>query len=255
MDEINNPARELSGPILGLVTARGGSKRIPRKNIRLVGGKPLLAWTVETGMQSSLLDRVVLSTDDPEIAAVGRSYGAETPFLRPAELAGDDSAHILCVLHALDWLQEHEGYYPHAVCLLQPTSPLRLAEDIDGLLSEALGKNPPAMVSVSEAREHPYFARSINAAGEIVSFVPQNVPYPRKQDLPSAWFVNGAVYYNTVASLKRDRVFYPQGTLAYRMPAERSLQVDDPFELRIADLLLGQIAGQPSAAGTGSEEE
>lgn len=224
--------------VLGLITARGGSKRIPRKNVRYVGGKPLIAWTIAAGLESHLLDRIVLSTDDLEIAEIGRTYGAETPFLRPATLAGDDSAHILCVLHALDWLEEHEGYRPHAVCLLQPTSPLRRAEDIDGLLREALRIRPPAMVAVSEAREHPYFARSINAAGEIVPFVPQDIPYPRKQELSPAWFVNGAVYYNTVESLRRDHGFYPRGTLAYRMPTKRSLQVDDPFELRIADLLL-----------------
>lgn len=243
---------ETAGPILGLITARGGSKRIPGKNLRIVGGKPLLAWTIEAALQSRLLSRVVLSTDDPQIAAAGRLYGAEVPFLRPAELATDTSAHILCVLDALDRLRDMDGFAPTAVCLLQPTSPLRQAGDIDALLSEAAATRPFAMVSVNACTEHPYFARSVSATGELMPFVPQNLAYAREQDLEPACFINGAIYYNTVESLRKHKTFYPEGLRGHLMPRERSLQVDEPFDLHLADLLLSNP--MPSTArSTGCE--
>ena len=116
--------------ILGLVTARGGSKGLPRKNVKTLAGKPLIAWTVEAAMQSTLLDRVIVSTDDEEISRISLENGAEVPFRRPAELAQDNSPHISVVLHALEWLEQQEGYRPDAVCLLQPTSPLNNINEI-----------------------------------------------------------------------------------------------------------------------------
>ncbi|CAA7603172.1 3-deoxy-manno-octulosonate cytidylyltransferase [Acididesulfobacillus acetoxydans] len=126
--------------ILGIIPARGGSKGIPRKNIRLLGGKPLLAWTIEAALEAGCLDRLILTTEDEEIAAVGRKYGCEVPFLRPAELAQDSTPGIEPVLHALRWLAEREGYRPDYVLLLQPTSPLRRAEQIRECAARMLAK-------------------------------------------------------------------------------------------------------------------
>jgi len=226
-----------------LITARGGSKRIPKKNIRVVGGKPLIAWTIEEALKSKHLSRVVVSTDSPEIASISKEYGAEVPFLRPAELAEDNSAHVRCVFHALDMLGQIDKDCFDAVCLLQPTSPLRLVEDIDGLLGMTQRRRPAAMVSVCEAVEHPYFARSLDAEGRLSPYITQDVEYPSKQNLPKVYFVNGAVYFNTVVSLRKDVGFYPAGVLGYEMPLERSLQIDCQHELNVGDLLLRQRAG------------
>lgn len=226
--------------LLGLITARSGSKRIPGKNLRLVGGKPLLAWTVLQACKSNYLTEVVVSTDGEEIASVAKSYGAKVPFLRPAEFAGDASPHLDCVLHALDSLIDL-GWKPFdAVVLLQPTSPLRTVDDIDGLVKKALDEDVEAMVSVNESVEHPYLARYIDENGYMQPFIPQDVSYPRKQDLLPAYFINGAVYFNTVKSLRRDLTFYPEKLKCYEMAMDRSLQIDCEFELKLADLLLSQ---------------
>ncbi|UZP66882.1 acylneuraminate cytidylyltransferase family protein [Desulfovibrio mangrovi] len=229
--------------LLGLITARGGSKRIPGKNLKSVGGKPLIAWTIEEACKSRMLDEVVMSTDDEGIAEVARSYGASVPFMRPAALAGDSSPHIDCVFHALETLGEL-GFEPFdAVVLLQPTSPLRLAEDIDGFAREAIARHAEAMVSVCESVEHPYFIRCFDSQGLLHPFVPQDVVYPRKQDLQQTYYINGSLYFNTVSSLYRDRSFYPDRLYGYEIPVERSLQVDNEYELNIADLLLKQRDG------------
>jgi CMP-N,N'-diacetyllegionaminic acid synthase len=118
------------GEIIGLITARGGSKSIPRKNIKMLAGKPLIAWTIEAAQKSKDLSRIVVSTDDTEIADVARQWGAEVPFIRPEELARDGSSSISAVLHTVHWLDENEGYCPDYIMLLQPTSPFRTTEDI-----------------------------------------------------------------------------------------------------------------------------
>ena len=117
--------------VIGLITARGGSKDIPRKNVKLLAGKPLIAWSIEAALRSRGLSRLIVSTDDEEIAEVSAKWGAEVPFIRPAELATDDSPHIEAVKHAIDWLLENENAYPDYIMTLQPTSPLRSSSDID----------------------------------------------------------------------------------------------------------------------------
>src|SRR3989344_8558465 len=142
--------------VLGLVLARGGSKSIPRKNIKPLGGKPLIAHTILKAKQSKFIDRVILSTDDEEIAAVGRQYGAETPFLRPKEIAGDKSQDIEYINYALEWLRQKESFFPDIVLRMLPTVPFQTAEDIDCLIEELL-KDPEADsgVVIAEARQNP----------------------------------------------------------------------------------------------------
>lgn len=224
---------------LGLVTARRGSKGLPGKNIRVVGGKPLIAWTLEAARNAALLDQVVVSTDDREIAETARRWGADVPFLRPAELARDESPHIDVVLHALAWLDEREEYRPDYVALLQPTSPLRTGEDIDGAVSLAREKNADAVVSVCETHDHPYLVRRLTADGRLEEFVPCPLAYARRQDLPPAYALNGAIYVNRRETLLASRTLCPAGALAYPMPVERSLQVDTVWDLRLAEYILG----------------
>ena len=235
-----------SESVLGLITARGGSKGVPMKNLAPLAGRPLIAWTIEAALNSSSLDRVVVSTDDVRIADVAREWGAEVPFLRPAELAQDDSPHVDVVLHAIHWLSDREGNQPGRVVLLQPTSPLRSAADIDGAVNLALREDADAVVSVVESHVHPYLTHRMTERGILQPFVRCDVAYPRRQDLPPAYFVNGAVFVNRRTSLLATRTFYPNETYGYVMPPERSIQIDTLWDLRLAELVLTH---EPAGAG------
>ena len=224
---------------IGIVTARGGSKGIPRKNVLPVAGKPLIAWTIEAALASGRLDRVILSTDDEEIAEAGRRFGAEVPFMRPAALAGDNTSSIAVMEHALDWLEQDSGL-PDYILLLQPTSPLRTAADINNAITLASERNSDAVVSVSECSPHPLLARTIRKDGTLEELLRAEDGYQRRQDLPPAYAINGAIYLNRPGSLRTTRSFIPRGTHAYVMPPERSIDVDTPWELSLADLLLSR---------------
>ena len=224
--------------VVGVITARGGSKSIPKKNIVPVAGKPLIAWTIETALQSPALSRVIVSTNDAEIAKVARQWGAEVPFLRPAELAQDNSPHIPVVVHAVEWLESHENMRPDYVLLLQPTSPLRSTEDIDNAIRLVLEKDADSVVSVCEALSHPYLTKRITANGRLEDFVPRPEGYLRRQALPPVYVVNGAIYLVRRDVLLEKQTFYTERTYAYVMPPERSLDIDTPWDLYLADLIL-----------------
>lgn len=226
--------------VAALIPARGGSKSIPRKNIVPVGGKPLIAWTIEAALGSKLLDRVYVSTDDEEIASVSRAHGAEVPFMRPAELASDEAGSLGVALHALDWMSAHGGE-PDYLLLLQPTSPLRTTEDIDGAIRLAEEHDASAVLGVCEASPHPWLARQISAEGVLSDFFPLEKKPTRRQDYPPAYMINGALYLNRATSLRTGRTFQPPDARAYVMPAERSLDIDTPLELRLVDLLLSHV--------------
>jgi CMP-N,N'-diacetyllegionaminic acid synthase len=224
--------------ILCLVTARGGSKSIPKKNIALLAGKPLIAWTIESALRSPFLSRVIVSTDDNDIAGVARQRGAEVPFLRPAELARDDSAHIPVVVHAVEWLESHDGAQFDYVLLLQPTSPLRSKDDIDNAIRLSLEKDADSVVSVCQAFSHPYLTKYVTADGRLQDFVPKPEGYLARQTLPPAYVVNGAIYVVRPDVLIERQTFYTERTHAYLMPPERSLDIDTPWDLYLADLIL-----------------
>jgi CMP-N,N'-diacetyllegionaminic acid synthase len=224
--------------VVALIPARGGSKGIPRKNVLPVAGKPLIAWTIAAALRSRKLSRILVSTDDAEIAQVAREYGAEAPFLRPPELARDESPVIDTVEHALRWVERAAGNLPDYVLLLQPTSPLRTTEDIDGAIDFAYARGAEAVLGVCEASPHPYLARRIAQDGSLDDFIVVPTRPARRQDFPPAYVLNGAIYLNRVESLLASRTFQPPGTLAYPMPAERSCDIDTPLDLQIAEMIL-----------------
>jgi CMP-N-acetylneuraminic acid synthetase len=231
---------------LCLITARGGSKGIPNKNIKPLAGKPLIAWSVEQAKQSGICDRVVISTDSPDIAAIGKQYGAEAPFLRPAEMSTDTAPHILSVLHALTWLREIERWKPDIVILLQPTSPLRTPEDIRRACERLCSTNAPAVIGVCEAESHPYLVQRLSPDGVLENFINHGIAYPRRQDLPAAYRPNGAIYVNRSELLIRDQTLFPPGTLGYIMPAERSIDIDTQLDFNLAAILLMNPADEVS---------
>jgi CMP-N,N'-diacetyllegionaminic acid synthase len=220
---------------LALIPARGGSKGIPRKNIKQIAGKPLIAWTIEAALRSSLLDIVVVSTDDPEIAEVARQAGAQVPFIRPSILAQDDTPGIDAVLHALDQLPQYDS-----VLLLQPTSPLRTTEDIDACLHLAFERNAQSVVSVSEPETHPYWTYRLTKSQTLEPMI-DAVPVARRQDLPTVMALNGAMYFADVKWLRSSGGFMGPETLAYVMTRERSIDLDTALDWKLAELLLKEF--------------
>jgi CMP-N-acetylneuraminic acid synthetase len=218
--------------ILGLIPARGGSKGIPRKNIKRIADKPLIAWTIEAASRSRWLDAVVVSTEDEEIAEVARSYGAQTPFVRPISLALDTTPGVDPALHALNELPEFD-----AVTLLQPTSPLRRSTDIDACIEFALRLHAPCVVSVCESDKHPAWMYTIDG-GERLRPLTECANVTRRQDLPTVYAANGAIYFARRDWLLRTRKFIAPDTVAFVMPRERSVDLDTLTDWKIAEIFL-----------------
>lgn len=230
--------------VLGIITARGGSKGIPGKNLKLLAGKPLLAYTVEAARSSRALDRVILSTEDEAIAAAGRELGCEVPFTRPAALSQDDTPHLPVIQHAAAWMRDEAGYAADAVMVLQPTSPLRTRDDINAAVALLESTGADSVLSVSEvpAHSHPMRMLRLDADGRAVLFVtgePVRRRINRRQDLPDAWVMNGAIYAcRTHLLFAAEPSLYGDHVVAYRMPAERSISIDDPDDWTAAERAL-----------------
>lgn len=221
--------------VLGIIPARGGSKGVPRKNIQIVGGKPLIAWTIEQAQKSRYIDRLIASSEDPEIIRVAQQWGCEAPFVRAKGLAADDTPGIAPVLDALERIAGYDW-----VVLLQPTSPLRVASDIDGCLELCAARKANACVSVSAASQHPCWVYALKADDRLDPFVRTAEPATRRQNLPAAYALNGAVYAARCDWLRRTKEFVNEETLGFVMPPERSLDIDTPLDIEIAELLLGK---------------
>jgi CMP-N-acetylneuraminic acid synthetase len=224
--------------IVALITARGGSKRLPRKNVLPVSGKPLIVWTVQAASAARSIARTLVSTDDDEIATVCKSAGGEVPFRRPEHLAGDYSSHYDVVAHAIDWLEANEGGLPDYVLLLQPTTPLRTAEDIDGIAELAGRTGAESLVGVVPVSHHPMLCHRLSATGTLEPYLPRPAGYLRTQDLEPAYAVNGALYLFRPEAFRARKQVLGDHPVAYVMPRERSLDVDDAFDLALVDLAL-----------------
>lgn len=207
--------------VLALIPARGGSKGLPGKNILPVAGRPLLAWSVDAAREARSIDRVVLSSDDDAIMAAARAYGCEVPFVRPAALASDTATTIDVVMHALDALPGYD-----LIVLLQPTSPLRTAADIDAACERLASSGAPACVSVSPVDQSPYWMYRLGDNQGLVPVVETPPGVTRRQDLPAVYALNGAVYVADTTWLRQSRTFVTRETVAHVMSAERSIDID-----------------------------
>ena len=225
--------------VLGIITARGGSKGIPRKNIRPLCGKPLLAYTAEAALSARLLSSVVLSTEDDEIAAVGQACGLRVPFMRPLELAGDRVPSLPVVQHAVRWLSEHGELYD-AVCLLQPTNPLRKAEHIDACLELLQNKNADAVVSVLPVPHeyNPHWVYFQDDTGALHISTGEAQPIPRRQDLPPAFHRDGSVYVTKRDVLMERNSLFGDRLVGYAMDPAHSVNIDLPEDWQVAEELL-----------------
>lgn len=229
---------------LYLIPARGGSKGIPGKNIKLLGGIPLIAHSIRHALDAGASpEDVIVTTDSEEIAAIAREYGASTPFLRPAELATDKSSSRDAILHALDFMEKGGRSYD-AVVLLQPTSPLRRPDDIrnackaygEGVANARSASEMPGMaVSVAEARTNPYYSAFETDENGFLHISKGDGRYTRRQDAPKVWEFNGAVYVISPQALRLNEISSLPNIIPVEMPAERSLDLDTPADWERAE--------------------
>lgn len=222
--------------VLAVVTARGGSKGLPRKNVLDLGGRPLVAWSVSCGQAAETVDRVILSTDDAEIAAAAREAGCEVPFLRPAELATDEALIQDALIHALDRLGKSYDY----MVLLQATSPLRIPADIDSCVRLCHDSGAGSAISVVPTAKPPYWMFQLDAQSRMQRVLDPPGASDRRQDLPPTFAANGAVYVVRVPWFRENRKFVDADTRAYVMPSDRSIDVDHQIDLTLARAILAE---------------
>ncbi|UWR35722.1 acylneuraminate cytidylyltransferase family protein (plasmid) [Sulfitobacter sp. W027] len=219
--------------VLAVITARGGSKGLPRKNVRPLGGLPLIAWTVRAALEASCVARVLVSTDDEEIAKAARDAGAEVPFMRPAELASDTAGSVEVLEHALEASGAHS-----VALLLQPTSPLRHAGHIDAAFAQMQAACAPGCVSVAPAPKPPWLMYSFKEGGQLKPFLQMPTGITRRQDFPPAYVLNGALYFVRSDVFANERSFMVTGTIGYEMSSQDSVDIDTLEDFVLAERLL-----------------
>lgn len=230
--------------VLALVPARGGSKGLPRKNIMDLCGRPLLGWPVNAARRSRYVDKVIVSTDDAEIAEKARQEGAEVPFMRPAELATDQATSFMVVEHAVRFLEGNGGAYDYLV-LLEPTSPLTESSDVDKALEELVANREIAdsIISVSKVEAaHPAFDVSVTGKGLIRPYVAAEFSNAgRRQDISELYFFDGSLYITDVAVYLLKKSFYHDRTLAHISPKWKSLEVDDMIDFVCVEAIMRNL--------------
>lgn len=216
--------------ILAIIPARGGSKSIPKKNIIPVGGKPLIAWTIEAARKSKYIDKVVVSSDSDEILKIASKYRAE-PIKRPAELATDTASPEPLIFHALDHLKKG-GYIPGIIVYLQPTSPLRNSKDIDNAFDVFLKSKGAALNSVCEVEKNYLKTFLKNQHGFLVGAVNNKYPFTNRQKLPSLYMPNGAIYIIYTNVFKKTKMLFANKTIPFLMHGEKNIDLDTMEDLK-----------------------
>ena len=227
--------------VIGLIPARGGSKAVHKKNVHLLNNKPLIAYTIETALSSGILDKVVVSTDNEEIATIARQYGAEVPFLRPAEFAQDDTTDLPVYQHAVDWFEKNQNYSPDIIAWLRPTAPLRSVDDISGAVNLLIEKKTDWVRSVCEAEHHPYWMYKMQDQ-QLSGFVDgiDLKQYYRRQLLPPVYRLNGAVDVAWRETIMVKHLLYTGSICGYVMPHERSIDIDSLIDFAVAEQYLNK---------------
>lgn len=223
--------------IVCIIPARGGSKGLPGKNIKDFCGKPLIAHTIEQAKQSKYIDRVIVSTEDDTIACTSLDYGAEVPFIRPVELAGDEVATIDVLLHAINWLENIGQYTFDIIVLLHVTTPLRSVADIDNCIALLVDEKADNIFSVAESHRNPYFNMVEEDTNGFVKLVKEGC-FSTRQSVPKVYDMNASIYSWWKNILKVEKKIFLKRTKVYVMPKERSIDIDDDLDFKIAEMLL-----------------
>jgi len=228
-----------SKTFLAIIPARGGSKRLPRKNVLDLVGKPLIAWTIEAALGNSIFDEVMVTTDDVEIAEISKKYGANVPFLRPAELSSDTASSYDVATQAIEHYKVKLGRTFDFVVLLQPTSPLRSSDQIKGAVELLFAKDAKAVISVCEADHSPQWMNTLPDDRSMMGFIREEVMHVRSQDLPTYYRLNGAIYICQTNSLLQEGSFMlKEQIFAYVMGQESSVDIDTSNDFAAAKFLL-----------------
>ena len=223
---------------IAFIFARGGSKGLPGKNTKVIGGKPLIAWSIECALSVERIEKVIVSTDSPQIAEVARNWGAETPFMRPPELATDESPEWLSWRHGLNWVKEVYGKLPDAFVSLPATAPLRNSSDVERCLDEFAKGNSDFVITVTDAHRNPYFNMvQSDSTGNFNLVIPRYSMPQRRQDAPEVLDMATICYVAKPESvLSHDSIF--QGSVgAVYVPRERAIDIDSALDLKIAEYL------------------
>jgi CMP-N-acetylneuraminic acid synthetase len=231
---VNMQALEHNMKILAIIPARGGSKGLPRKNIRLLNGLPLIEYSIKSAFKSKYIDKVVVSTEDTEIKDISEKLGG-TVIVRPKRLAEDDSKTIDVIVHVLENLEK--GYFPQVVVILQPTSPLRTSDDIDSSIKIFLKNDCDSVVSVCEFSHSPYWALTIKN-NHLTPIFGQEYLRKRRQELPISYIPNGAIFVSNPEKIREYESFYASKTLPYVMPINRSVDIDSMLDFKLAEIIL-----------------
>lgn len=230
------------GEVVAVIPARGGSKGVPRKNIRLLAGKPLIAYAIQTALNSTLIDRVVISTDDAEIAEVAEEFGAEVPFMRPENLAGDDSPEWLTWQHAIRTLETlDDGLRLEMFVCIPPTSPLRATEDVDACIGLLRESDADMVITVKSAERNPYFNMvTLDERGQAQLVIPPKQKVFRRQDAPVVYDMTTVAYAGWPEFMLSAGSMFEGKLRAVIVPGERALDIDTEMDFKIAELLMSQ---------------
>ena len=230
--------------VLAVIPARGGSKGLPGKNIKVINGKPLIAWSIDCALKSKYIDKVIVSTDSNKIASVSKKYKAEVPFLRPKKLSTDKASSIDVIIHCVDWLERKKKFYD-LIVLLEPTSPLRDTKDIDKAIELLLKeKKAESIVGVCKVESaHPDFLVKLEK-NFLRPYKENKFKTIRRQDISDLYFFEGSLYISYVESLKKHKTFYHKYTLSYEVPKWKSFELDDITDYYIIEALLKEKIGK-----------
>lgn len=223
--------------MLAVIPARGGSKGVPGKNIKDLNGKPLITYTIEAAVSSGIFERTIVSTDSREIADVAVSYGAEVPFLRPADISGDLVSSDDVILHALAYFEQHGALYKE-VCKLQPTSPMRNGKHLQEAYRLFCERRADFLVSVCECEHSPLWAGTIGDNLSLDDFISEEAKRACRQDLPIYYRLNGAIYMGKVEQFYVNRSFLEKNSVAYIMSQEDSVDIDGQLDFELAKIMM-----------------
>ena len=213
---------------LAIIPARGGSKGLPGKNIKELCGKPLIAWSIEAGLNSQYLDEVVVSTDYQDIADISKQYGASAPFLRPDCLANDTATSFDAIKHTIDYYKNELNKEFDYIVLLEPTSPLRESKDIDFSIEDLINSNANSIVSIGKTEDqNPAFLVNMNNKRYISGYEDKAMSIKRRQDILDVYFFEGSIYISKITSLLENKTFYHEETIGYLFPKYKTLEIDD----------------------------
>ncbi len=231
--------------IIAIVPARGGSKGLPKKNILEINGKPLIAWTIGSALQSKLIDKVFVSTDSEEIALMAEKYGTKVPFLRPDEFAKDSSPSSEAILHAIESFRNNNEIFDY-IALLEPTSPLRKKNDIDLAIKKLLdNEKVDSLVSVGEVHtEHPMIIKKMDSEGFVSPYVDNIKSIYQRQQADKAYFPYGVIYLSKIDSYEKHKTFYLKKTLSYEIERWQNYEIDDKIDFIIVEQIIKKYLGE-----------